>query len=167
MAQNSNNEKKPRNPWMIIGWVIVAFMVLWLGSCVLFFGAVGSAMNSKNDNQESSSGGEGIEETESHPEVKVIAFECGTTDSGQYVKAKLTLHNTSNQNLSFSKAMFEFLDKDMKVLGVEEQYFSTLPAGSKGTAERMFNRPNGVEKCTYSVQDRRGRGIRLDESAIK
>lgn len=54
MTGNAGPVKKPRNPWMIIGWIVLLIILLPLATCTLLFGGMvgGTASDAYSDYQQ-------------------------------------------------------------------------------------------------------------------
>ena len=174
---------KSTNPWMIIGWIILAFVILSLGTCMYIASAVADAtqQGAENDLESETSGSDkilvngvpatfesaAVEVAPSAPPVvgslaaKVIAFQCEESATGDYVITKLTIQNTGNVEIPYASSVVQLADASGAVLAVETGHFGSIPPGSIKTATTMSRNSGQITSCNYIAQDRRGNAIEL------
>lgn len=147
------------NPWKVVGWIVVAVLVLLLATCSLFLYGVGKATTKKN--------GVAVAAVGEHPKPKthqlqVISIECA---SHGLDRADITVRNTGETTISFAKAFVQFKDKSGSVIGAHDSYFSPneIPPGAVASAD-VYSNGTGAYTCgLIAVQDSNGIAAALSQ----
>lgn len=159
-GHKAGSERKPTNPWMIIGWILLLLILLPLATCALIVGNTAKdAADSyrSSESQPAAAADNFMEGTASAAPAltaDVVSLLCERTPSGNYTKAEITIRNTGPE--------IEFASAFMAIAGeVSQTGFSpyTVPSGSIATATFMEQRKGDCE--VKAVQDRRGHSVTL------
>jgi hypothetical protein len=137
------------NPWKIIGWIVLGFIVLVLLFCGLgIFGSAWKRGQAKLD--------DGSTAEPAH-NVSVVSLDC----SGSPIdSAKVTIINNGPE-LRFAKVYVEFVDGGGRVAAAEDSFLrpTTIPTGSRASAT-VYSRATRAGKCRVAeIQDRDGNRI--------
>lgn len=142
------------NPWKIIGWIFLAFLLYWMYSC-------GTAIN-EAEKRRDASGGQSITPAASTAPayvVEVISVECD--DNHGRNRADITVLNTGRDAIPYAKVFFQFTDASGKVLWAEDSYFSPtdIPPGAMASAT-LYADGGGSANCgPTAMQDGDGNRV--------
>lgn len=162
--------KKRSNPWMIIGWIFLAIIILPLAMCTgaLVLGVGGKSYSDYREKAKqtaaspaTTSSAAPATSTQPSPTYQVHSegVDCAPVGSGSMGVARVTVTNTGNTAIPFAKAFFKLEAKDGTVLDRRDSYFSpsTIPPGSKASADVYFRNPPRGSACAIdSIQDGKG-----------
>lgn len=138
--------KSGPNPWNIIGWVLLALLLIWL------YGLVKVQMRAREIEAYGVSDLPAYAAPAVKHFVKQISIECGDG------KMKATIENVGSYPLKFGKGFFQAYDRLGKVVYSGDSYFtpSEIPPGSMSSVDVYFS-SIAYEKCALvSVQDNDG-----------
>lgn len=145
------------NPWKIIGWIVLGFIVLVVGFCGL--GIFGAAMRDTGSARTSNRSAPEREPSGLAYAVHVVNLEC----SGRNVdRAQVTIENRGDE-IPFAKVFIEFLNKDGSIAAAEDSYFrpSTVPRGARASAT-AYSRGSNAHTCRVArIQDGSGNRVTL------
>jgi phosphate/sulfate permease len=148
---------KSTNPWMVIGWIILAVVLLPIAGCIvaMIFGVSGSQYQEYLDKVEATKTSQPAVPAPAAPimEITIESFRC--EQRGDDTRAEITVRNSGPGAITLPKVFFDFDGKQ------EDALFDpvTIPAGSRATA---FARHNGLANCVVvSAQDIDGRIINI------
>ena len=145
------------NPWKIIGWIVLGFIVLVVGFCGL--GIFGAAMRDVNERSsrpkvEAKPAPSGLAYA-----VRVVKVDC----SGRSIdQARVTIENRGDE-IPFAKVFVEFINKDGSIAAAEDSFFSpsTIPRGARASAT-AYSRGTHAERCRVTgIQDGEGNSVTL------
>ena len=151
------NPKKPVNPWMIIGWIILAIVLLIIGSCVAMVAVVGNAMDKADSAQPAAptaSYGQPVAETPAAQpiyKVQVVGFSC--SENYGRTKAEISFQNIGAYNMEFAQVLVKFGGNATK-----QSYLQPTEFRAGSTASATVYAPEGYSgNCAIvSVQGRDG-----------
>lgn len=131
------------NPWKIIGWILLVFMLLSLTFCGLVCVRV-----AKNSPQYKAAN-----DPNYRPQLTLISTSCDANHGRP--RADIAVRNSGTVELEFAKAFISFGGT------VHDSYISpsTLPVGSTGTITAYANSGESANCRLDSVQDRSGQRI--------
>jgi hypothetical protein len=158
--------RKPTSPWTIIGWMIVAAIVLPLATCAFVASRVansayddygrrvrlGVAAPAEADNSMAAPSAASYS-------MKVVSVEC--TDNYGRNKANITARNTGSTAIPFAKVFIQFKNKTGGVISAQDSYFSptTIPSGATASAT-VYSSGGGAKTCgPVAIQDRYGASV--------
>lgn len=166
MTDQNKPSKKPINPWRVIGWIVLGFVVLILGSCIVMIGAVGSAMNQADNATQAqehanpidaltSSTGEPAAVQETY-KLRVIGFTC--SENYGRTKAEISFQNIGAYKIHFAKVLMKFGDS-----ATNSSYLQPVELQSGATADTTIYAPEGTSgDCEIvSVQDNDGNPVEV------
>lgn len=142
------------NPWKIIGWIVLAFLVVSFGLCGL--GMFGAARN-----QEGATAEKRPTLGRSTPTYSVHVEKVECVSRGRD-KAEVTITN-NGPAIPYAKAYFEFVKKDGTVAAASDSYFSptTVPSGARASAD-SYSSGSGSHQCRLvRIQDGDGNPVTL------
>lgn len=145
------------NPWKLIGWIVLGFMVLFMWYCARVAMRVAESEPQAYDGPRYGS----IQPNKQAVSysAKVIGFTCeGRYD---YTTAKLTIRNTGSTQIPFAKLFVNFTGSGGSAQG--DSYFSpsTIPPGATASADVM---QRGDYNCeVQAVQDGHGNPVTTTE----
>lgn len=143
------------NPWKIIGWIVLGFLLLVIYSC-------GKVAMDYAEQQEALESGRPIPRATPAPshQLTVIRMECIDRGRGHL---DVTVRNDGPTEIPYAKAFGNFYVGDGSVLSADDSYFnpSTIPRGSFASA-KVFSDTAGWVKCGLAtVQDTDGNPVSL------
>ena len=145
------------NPWKIIGWIVLGFIVLVVGFCGL--GIFGAAMRDVNTSSGTTRASEPRKPSGLAYAAHVVDLNC----SGRTIdRAQVTIENRGDE-IPFAKVFVEFLNKDGSIAAAEDSYFSpsTVPRGSRASAT-VYSNGARAESCRVTgIQDGDGNRVTL------
>ena len=142
------------NPWKIIGWIVLALLLLMIYSCVKVAANIGGSDTSAVPSSTSNA-----QPTYS---VTVVSTEC-REDYGKN-EADITVRNTGPTTIPFAKAFVEFrdgADGAGNVLSAQDSYFSPhdIPPGATASAS-VYSSGGGAKSCGMTaMQDGSGNAV--------
>lgn len=145
------------NPWKIIGWIVLGFIVLVVGFCGLgIFGAVMSDLDKETGSAQPS-----VNTPSPSPAytVHVVNLDCS---SRSIDRAQVTIENRGGE-IPFAKVFIEFLNKDGSIAAAEDSYFSpsTIPPSARASAS-VYSRGTRAHSCrVIRIQDGDGNPVDL------
>jgi len=134
------------NPWNIIGWVLLALLLIWL------YGLVKIQMRASEIESYGVSDLPAYSTPAVKHFVKQINIQCREDE------IRVTIENTGSHEIKFAKAYFQAYDRLGKLVYAGDSFFrpSDIPPGSMSSAT-VYLRGIQYEKCgLVSVQDRDG-----------
>ena len=142
------------NPWKIIGWIVLAFMLYAMYSC-------GTAINDAERRRDAGGADTSAATALAAPAyvVEVISVECD--DNHGRNRADITVLNTGRDAIPYAKVFFQFTDAAGKVLWAEDSYFSPtdIPPGAMASAT-LYADGGGSANCgPTAMQDGDGNRV--------
>lgn len=146
------------NPWKIIGWIFLAFLALILYSCVRVAGTIGSSATTGSPPSSSPAFSTAAPVAPPH-KADVLSFQC--EQQGNYDVGKATIRNTGTTTIPYAKFFVEFVDRNEKVVGAGDTYFSPtdIPPGATASADVMERSTGGTSCRPSAFQDGDGNPI--------
>lgn len=143
------------NPWKIIGWIVLAFIVLVLYSCGKAASELSSARSGSGAETASYPAPSAAQPSPPDLTADLISFACEESASGRYTRAEITIRNTSLNPLKFPEAYVAVAGR------VETAPFTPfeVPAGSLANASIMSQAKGDC--VLQAVQDHSGTPIAI------
>lgn len=144
------------NPWKIIGWIVLAGIVLMLTFCAAVLYRVGDAKKSSAQVIPEASSGD----TPSHS-VKVVSVEC--QDNYGRNRADITVTNVGITTIPYTKVFVQFKDGAGSVLSAQDGYLNPhdIPPGATASAT-VYSGGGGSKSCgVVAIQDKDGNAVAL------
>lgn len=141
------------NPWKIIGWIVLGFLVLVMFSCYRAFAPRSSEEQARY--QAAAQRAEAQRPTPPTYSLSITGFSCDESTGGGYTKMTVMVKNTGPR--IGSAKLFATIGGQP-----EDTYFNPydIPAGSVSTATLM-SRTRG-DCRVVAVQDRAGNPVKLE-----
>lgn len=151
------------NPWKIIGWIVLAGIILMLGLCSLAAYQVGKRQLAENAQSQESGAVAPQQPVGPKHSVEVVNVSCEQNYSRP--KASITVRNTGETAIEYAKVYVKFTRKDGSVASAEDSYLrpSTIPPGSLASANTFSAEgADGIVNCGLeAVQDRDGNPVAI------
>lgn len=145
--------RRGTSPWTVIGWIVLAVLLLFLYSCMKFAAnyaetsapaAPGSALSQVSDAARG-------------PNYQVKVNDSGCEERGQYTVIRATITNVGDETIPFAKAFFEGYDKAGKVVQADDGYFSPSDVQPGARASANVYLRASVDNCALvRIQGSRG-----------
>jgi len=141
------------SPWRIIGWIVLAILVLSLAFCG--YVCVRVADNSQPGSAPLASD---LPPAAPHYQVSVISVVC---ENEYRDKARVTVRNTGMNAIPYAKLFVEFRDAQDKVVSADDSYFSptTIPVNATASATVYSHGPAAKTCAPSEMQDRDGNPV--------
>lgn len=144
------------NPWKLIGWIVLALVLLLLSYCAVFIYSVGKSQDADPVKQ--------AQRAMPEYRVKIISVTC--EDNYGRNKATITVQNTGNMAIPDAKVFMNFQDGNGSVLSTDDSYFrpSSIPPGSLSSAKTYAAEGSPqADKCApAAIQDGAGNPVSID-----
>lgn len=137
------------NPWKIIGWIVLALLVLMLWSC-------GTSFSRRSAERAAPP----APESQAQHAVRVVTVEC--TSRGRDL-AEVTVINAGATTIEYAKAFAQFKDKAGNVVSARDSYFTptSIPPGATASA-RVYSNGSGADTCELAtIQDGDGLAVNM------
>lgn len=139
------------NPWKIIGWIVLGFMLLVMYGCFRVFSRVGEAPSS------SQSPAVGI--SEPSPRLRVEELHCTASPSGMAI-IEGAMQNVGDAELGYTSIRFKLTDKAGAFVAYVDGYLSVAPLAVQASSpfKTMGDRV-AYESCAVESATSRGKSI--------
>jgi hypothetical protein len=144
------------NPWKIIGWIILACLILMLGFCGLVLYGVGSSTKSPPSQGSASSVAPAPDYS-----VRVVSVECQNNYGRN--RANVTVTNTGSSTIPYTKVFVQFKDGSGAVLSAQDGYLRPhdIPPGATASAT-VYSSGGGASTCDVAaIQDGDGNAVQM------